>query len=116
MPFAKQTPAQLLKVGAYTTVAAAGSSSTDAAAITTAAPAVTVTASNGTKGVILPSVAADEAGGVIAIRNTVSGSSNTLLVYPYGSGTINGGSSLTLSAATSTLLLAIGADTWVSIP
>lgn len=71
---------------ASSTIAAAGSVTGDATAITT--QFTYVTASDGTKGVKLPTTTT--AGTVIIVHNTVN--AQNLKVYPPTSGTINGGS------------------------
>lgn len=77
-----QDKPQILAVG---TVAAAGSDETDAAAIPDY-PLVSVTAADGTKGVILPP---SGAGKVIEVYNVANAA---LKVYPPAGGNLNGGS------------------------
>lgn len=71
---------------ASSTIAAAGNSQGTATAITT--QFTYVTASDGTKGVILPTTTT--AGTMFIVHNTVN--AQNLKVYPPTSGTINGGS------------------------
>lgn len=96
-------------------VAAAGSSDTDAAAIT-AYGVVHATGADGTKGVKLPAAAA---GKVVVIKN--SDAANAVLkVYPATGDKINSGTattgSLNMAAKTSTVLVAIDATDWFSVP
>lgn len=74
---------------ALETVAAAGSTNADAAALTK--QVTYVTASDGTKGVILPSTA--EIGEFFIIHNSVN--AQNLKLYPPASGTLNGGTATT---------------------
>lgn len=78
------------------TLAAAGSTNADAAAI--AKQVTYVTASDDTKGVILPVV---DVGTFIKIHNTVAG--QNLKVYPPALGTINGGTATTGSVLVAAL-------------
>jgi len=96
-------------------VAATGSDNTNAAAIT-AYGVVHATAADGTKGVKLPAAAA---GKVVVIKN--SDAANAILkVYPDTGDKINSGTattgSLNMAAKTSTVLVAIDATDWFSIP
>lgn len=96
-------------------VAATGSDNTNAAAIT-AYGVVHATAADGTKGVKLPAAAA---GKVVVIKN--SDAANAILkVYPDTGDKINSGTattgSLNMAAKTSTVLVAIDATDWFSVP
>ena len=96
-------------------VAAAGSSNTDAADIT-AYGVVHATGADGTKGVKLPAAAA---GKVVVVKN--SDAANAVLkVYPATGDKINSGTattgSLNMAAKTSTVLVAIDATDWFSVP
>jgi len=96
-------------------VAATGSDNTNAAAIT-AYGVVHATAADGTKGVKLPAAAA---GKVVVIKN--SDAANAVLkVYPDTGDKINSGTattgSLNMAAKTSTVLVAIDATDWFSVP
>jgi len=96
-------------------VAAAGSSNTDAAAIS-AYGVVHATGADGTKGVKLPAAAA---GKIVIIKN--SDAANAILkVYPDTGDKINSGTattgSLDMAAKTSTVLVAIDATDWFSVP
>lgn len=93
------------------TVAAAGSSQTDATAITVLL--TYVTASDGTKGVKLPTAAA---GLVYEVYNTVA--SQGLKVYPNTSDDINDGSAnaaVTIAGKTFARFCAVDATTWAAI-
>ena len=94
-----------------TTVAAAGSNSATAAALTTA-HITTVTASDGSKGVKLPTGVAT--GDTLIVVNTVA--DKTLKVYPPSGKKINGGSddaALVLLASQAGYFTAVGSDNFV---
>jgi hypothetical protein len=94
------------------TVAAAGSAQGDAAALTD--PFTYVTASDGTKGVILPVVA--QAGVVMFVYDSVATSG--VKVYPGTGCTINGGSanaSVTMEGKTLAVFVAQSATNWAAI-
>ena len=94
-----------------TTVAAAGSNSSTAAALTTA-HITTVTASDGTKGVKLPTGVAT--GDTLIVVNTVA--NQTLKVYPPSGKKINGGSddaALVLLASQAGYFTAVGSGNFV---
>jgi hypothetical protein len=94
------------------TVAAAGNSQGTAAAVTTGF--TLVSASDDTKGVILPTASA---GLVCIIKNNVS--AKTLKIYPATSDGINAvavNSSYDIAGLTSTVLVAYDATTWYSVP
>jgi len=94
------------------TVAAAGNSQGTAAAVSDGF--TLVTASDSTKGVILPLAVA---GRVCIIKNSVAG--QTLPIYPATGDGINAvavNSAYSIAALTSTLLVAYDATTWYSVP
>jgi hypothetical protein len=94
------------------TVAAAGSAQGDAAALTD--PFTYVTASDGTKGVILPVVA--QAGVVMFVYDSVATSG--VKIYPGTSCTINGGSanaSITIEGKTLAIFIAQSTTNWAAI-
>lgn len=96
-------------------VAAAGNDATNAAAISNYG-VVHATGADGTKGVKLPVAAA---GKVVIIKN--SDAANAVLkVYPATGDKINSGTattgSLNMAAKTATMLVAIDATDWFSVP
>ena len=94
---------------ASSTIAAAGNSQGTATAITT--QFTYVTASDGTKGVILPTTTT--AGTMIIVHNTVN--AQNLKVYPPTSGTINGGSANTevvVAGEETAFFFWVAANTW----
>ena len=94
-----------------TTVAAAGSNSATAAALTTA-HITTVTASDDSKGVKLPTGVAT--GDIVVVVNTVA--DKPLKVYPPAGKKINGGSAdaaLVLLASQAGMFISLGSDNWV---
>jgi hypothetical protein len=94
------------------TVAAAGSDNTDAAAV--AYGMTLVSASDGTKGVILPTA---YAGAVCIVKNNVAA---VLKVYPGASDAINALTTTTgaisMASLTSAIFVAYDATTWYTIP
>lgn len=95
------------------TVAAAGTNQGNAAAI--AAPFTKVTASDGTKGVILPAVNAQHVGMIYRVYNSVN--AQALKVYPATGGTIDGGAANANAAVTGVAMgefVVVGVDTWLS--
>lgn len=96
-------------LGEVETVAAAGSAAGDAAAVS--AQICYVTASDSTKGVILPDCTI---GATLHVINTVA--AQTLEVYPPTDGAINGGSTdaaVTLAAKEYGIFTKVAADTWL---
>lgn len=95
------------------TVAAAGTDNTNAAAV--ALGFTVVTASDGTKGVKLPTAVA---GQIVIIKNNVS--AQNLKVYPNTADKINGGTattgSLTMAGLTAAMFIAYDATDWYSLP
>ena len=90
------------------TVAAAGNSQATATAI--AEQVAYVTASDGTKGVILPD---SSIGTIHVVHNTVNG--QNLALYPPASGTINGGAAntaVTVAGEETAVLIKAAANTW----
>jgi hypothetical protein len=92
-------------------VAAAGTVQGDAAAITCEVNAVT--ASDGTKGVVLPTA---EVGMQITVKNTVAA---VLKVYPASGGTINAlsaNAAISMAASTSATFVATSTTQWYTVP
>ncbi len=89
------------------TLAAAGSNQATAGAVTK--DITIVTASNGAKGVVLPT-------GVAGMQLTVINSvASALIVYPAGAGTIDGGASVTHPASKVAIYSCTAADVWYSM-
>jgi hypothetical protein len=91
------------------TIAAAGTDNTNATAIVD--QLTYVTASDGTKGVILPSGSIGE---IYVVHNTVN--AQNLKLYPPASGTINGGTATTgnvvVAGEETAILMKVAANTW----
>lgn len=99
----------------YESVAATGSAQGDAAALSATKFLHTVTAADGTKGVILPAIATADIGKIHTIISTAAA---VLKIYPATGGTINGGSAnAAFSSATGPATItcyATAASTWVA--
>lgn len=104
-------PAEGIENSGVASVAAAGSAQGDAALLSIGVN--TVSAADGTKGVILP---VGTAGQVVEVYNAVA--TNGLKIYPATSGTINGGSAnaaITTEGKTHAYLRNIDGTNWAAI-
>jgi hypothetical protein len=101
----------LLALGSVATLAAAGSAQGDAAAITK--QVTFVTASDGTKGVVLPAVTA---GAIYIVYDTVA--TNGVKVYPASGDDINDGSAdaaVHIEGKTMAIFVGLDTSTWAAM-
>jgi hypothetical protein len=110
----KISGAQLLSSAAQA-VTATGSNQGDAAAISAVAPLVLVTGADGTKGVILPTLATAGVGAMLVIANLTAGA---LKVYP-GSGDqvlpVADNTAYTMAASTTSILFSADGIKWIGL-
>lgn len=94
---------------ASTGLTAAGSSQADALQLTASFNNIATAATS--TGVILP--ANPDSGDMCVVRNS---GAQTLTVYPYSTGTVDGGASDSLATTVGAVYFSTGANTWFSAP